>query len=356
MATPQELANILVSKGGYNPTDALNAARGVRAGELAKEFGVGSVTSDVPASTVPSGGVSAAPLPTAPAGGFQQGGWYGGRQYWNGTFSQPGQLHPESNQQGAGTMVNPEVLAATSAAAGLPAGANQTYINEQYAGTNAGQPGSNIPGVYAGGAGTGGVAGTTQPLSSLEVKVNEIQTSINAKKAEADKRRAEVNDNPFLSEASRVGRIAKIDAMLNDSIATENANLLYYQKQLDAEKLAAQPDYVVNTETDDNGNVTAFTIDKKTGKLVRTESLGKVGKSKSDANTTSVSNQAAIKQGLVNSTNSYGHVSPEIWNAALEAYIMDNLGSYDEFITLYGNLRDPNRTDSGTATGYREKE
>ena len=355
MATAQELANILVSKGGYGQVDALNAARGVRAAELAKEFGVGTVTSDVPASTVPMGGVSAAPLPTAPAGGFQQGGWYNGRQYWNNTFSQPGQIHPESNQQGAGTMVNPQTLAATSTQAGLAPGANQTYINSQYAGANLGQPGSNMAGVYSG---TPGVAGqdANKPLSDAQLKVNDIQTSINAKKAEADKRRAEVNDNPFLSEASRVGRIAKIDAMLNDSIATENANLLYYQKQLDAEKLAAQPDYVVNTETDDNGNVTAFTIDKKTGKLVRTESLGKVGKSKSDANTTSVSNQAAIKQGLVNSTNSYGHVSPEIWNATLEAYIMDNLGSYDEFITLYGNLRDPNRTDSGTATGYREKE
>src|SRR3990167_653722 len=38
----------------------------------------------------------------APSGGFQTGGWYSGRQYWNGTLSDPGVIHPQSNQQGAG--------------------------------------------------------------------------------------------------------------------------------------------------------------------------------------------------------------------------------------------------------------
>jgi len=296
MATVEELAKVLVSKGGYGQVDAFNAARGARAGELATEFGVGSVTSDVPVSTVPSGGVSAAPLPTAPAGGFQQGGWYNGRQYWNNTFSQPGQQHPESMQPGAGTMVSPEILAATSTAAGLQPGANQAYINSQYAGANQAQPGAaGMAGVYAGGAGVGTA---NQPLSALEVKVNEIQTSINAKKAEADKRRAEVNDNPFLSEASRVGRIAKIDSMLNDSLQTDNENLLYYQKQLDAEKTAAteaaKTDYAISTETDNAGNVTVITVDKKTGKLVSSISAGKVGK-------------AAVSTGAETITDNFQH-------------------------------------------------
>jgi hypothetical protein len=240
------------------------------------------------------GGVSAAPLPTAPSGGFQQGGWYNGRQYWNGTFSQPGQLHPESMQPGAGTMVSPEILAATSTAAGLQPGANQAYINAQYTGANAGQAGTTMPGVYAGGV----TATTNQPLSDLQVKVNELQTSINAKKAEADKRRAEVNDNPFLSEASRVGRIAKIDSMLNDSLQTDNENLLYYQKQLDAEKTAAteaaKTDYAISTETDNAGNVTVITVDKKTGKLVSSISAGKVGK-------------AAVSTGAETITDNFQH-------------------------------------------------
>lgn len=46
---------------------------------------------------------------TAPAGGFQQGGWYSGRQYWNGTLSAPGVINSQSDQQGAGQAVSNEV-------------------------------------------------------------------------------------------------------------------------------------------------------------------------------------------------------------------------------------------------------
>lgn len=70
--------------------------------------------------------------PTPPPGGFQQGGWYEGRQYWNGTFSAPGQIHSESNQQGAGQMVSGEVLQQTSVAAGNAPNANANFIASQY--------------------------------------------------------------------------------------------------------------------------------------------------------------------------------------------------------------------------------
>lgn len=49
-----------------------------------------------------------------PPGGFKQGGWYQGRQYWNGTLSDPGVIHPESNQRGAGQAVSKEVVQQTS--------------------------------------------------------------------------------------------------------------------------------------------------------------------------------------------------------------------------------------------------
>jgi hypothetical protein len=268
----QALIDALVAK-GYNPTDAANQARGANASSLAQEYLKTTVTPDVPKSTVAVGAVSAAPLPKTPAAGFQQGGWYAGRQFWNGTFSQPGQIHPESNQPGAGTMVPAETLAATSAAAGLEPGANQQFINAQYAGANVTQPGAApTAGVYA------GKTSATTKLSDAQVKANELQTSINAKKAEADKRRAEVNNNPWLSEASRVGQIAKIDSLLNDSINTDNANLLYWQKQADTEAANAKPDYDIQYQTDTAGNVTILTVDKKTGKLVSTVSAGKVGK------------------------------------------------------------------------------
>lgn len=49
---------------------------------------------------------------TAPTGGFKDGGWYSGYQYFQGSFaSQAGQIHPNSPQQGAGQAVSQEVKA-----------------------------------------------------------------------------------------------------------------------------------------------------------------------------------------------------------------------------------------------------
>jgi hypothetical protein len=61
---------------------------------------------------------------SAPSGGFQQGGWYSGRQYWGGTLSEPGQIHPSSNQQGAGQDVSQEVVQQSSPQ-------NWDYLQEQ---------------------------------------------------------------------------------------------------------------------------------------------------------------------------------------------------------------------------------
>lgn len=79
--------------------------------------------------------------PKAPAGGFKQGGWYDGMQYWNGTFSAPGQIHAESDQKGAGQMVSKEVVSQTnpnnvayleSRGAKLPSSSDQVspYLND----------------------------------------------------------------------------------------------------------------------------------------------------------------------------------------------------------------------------------
>lgn len=65
----------------------------------------------------------------APSGGFQQGGWYEGRQYWNGTLSPVGVINQYSDQVGAGQAVSEEVNRQTSVAAGLAPNANQDFIN-----------------------------------------------------------------------------------------------------------------------------------------------------------------------------------------------------------------------------------
>jgi len=51
---------------------------------------------------------------SAPAGGFSQGGWYSSRQYWGGTLSDPGVIHPQSDQAGAGQAVSQETVQQTS--------------------------------------------------------------------------------------------------------------------------------------------------------------------------------------------------------------------------------------------------
>lgn len=57
-------------------------------------------------------------------GQFKQGGWYSGRQYWNGSLGEVNQIHPESDQQGAGQQVSSEVISQTNPA-------NLGYINSQ---------------------------------------------------------------------------------------------------------------------------------------------------------------------------------------------------------------------------------
>lgn len=54
----------------------------------------------------------------------QQGGWYDGQQFWNGTLSAAGVINSQSNQQGAGQRVSNEVIAQTNPN-------NVSYIDSQ---------------------------------------------------------------------------------------------------------------------------------------------------------------------------------------------------------------------------------
>ncbi len=66
----------------------------------------------------------------APSGGFQTGGWYGGRQYWNGTLSDAGVIHPDSNQQGAGSAVSDSVNAQSAVAQGSSVQNFNQYLSD----------------------------------------------------------------------------------------------------------------------------------------------------------------------------------------------------------------------------------
>lgn len=180
----------------------------------------------------------------APSGGFQQGGWYGGRQYWGGTLSDPGSIHPQSNQQGAGQAVSQEVVAQTNPN-------NVAYVNAErqkasLAPLSIAPAQTTLPGgsfdPSASNAGLG--QGASLPQASINLPelykslqkdsgVQEAQTQLSNMEKSFIEQKGKINDNPFLSEASRVGRVAKLEQLFNERTANIRGDIA--TKQADAE-------------------------------------------------------------------------------------------------------------------------
>jgi hypothetical protein len=288
---------------------------------------------------------------SAPSGGFQQGGWYGGRQYWGGTLSDPGVIHESSNQQGAGQTVSAEVNLQSDTAQGNQQGDIANYLAQQrqqqptqaapqqqrVAPGGYGDPGGEIDG--------SGISGSQPTINLPELYqglfdqsgINEIDADLATKEREFTEAKAKINDNPFLSEATRVGRVAKMEtqfaertANLRNEAATKRADIETQMNiqtaQFDIESQQAQQaieqfnsllsmgaldnatgeaianitratgidssliqsaidaskkqevDTSAITSTDDNGVTTVSIINSKTGELINQTSLGGVSK------------------------------------------------------------------------------
>jgi hypothetical protein len=277
----------------------------------------------------------------------QQGGWYDGQQFWGGTLSQPGQINSLSNQQGAGQAVSQDVIAQTNPA-------NVAYINQQRQKTGlppspvqapVNQPAAVQPTGQTS-AGTGAGVGITPPatinLPSLYESlyassgIRDIEAQLSAKTNAYNEQVAKIKDNPYLSEATMTGRIAKLDqkfaadsAAIKNDIATKKADietqLNLQTKQFDINSQAAQQAFSqfnsllsagalndasgedianitratgissdmiysainaqkkknVNTSviqsTADSGEVTVSVINTDTGEIIKQSSLGKIG-------------------------------------------------------------------------------
>ena len=172
--------------------------------------------------------------PKTPPGGFQQGGWYSGRQYWGGTFSEPGQIHPGSSQSGAGQAVSKEVIAQT-------APQNVAYIEQQR--QTAGLAPSPTAGAPASSgfsqAGTTGQAGagagftppaTFDPVVSYDALykssgITDKQAQFSGMEKQHIEAKGKINDNPFLSEATRVGRVAKLEQLFGERTANIKSDI-----------------------------------------------------------------------------------------------------------------------------------
>lgn len=302
---------------------------------------------------------------TPPSGGFQQGGWYNGRQFWNGTLSEPGVIHPDSNQVGAGQTVSPEVNAQSARQQGVSPQQFESYLQTQRqqavnvtpSATSTASMGASASAGGTSGGTAGGVTGlgltTPSTINLPEIYKNlyatsgisDLENSYSQLSKEYTEAKGKINDNPFLSEATRVGRIAKIESLFNErtanlknDIATKKADietqlnlqtkqfdidsenaknaLSYFNTLLDAgalntasgediatitrttgipssliysaikSKTANNANTQVITSTNDYGEVTVSVVDKNTGEIIKQTSLGKVGNAEQGAKAT----------------------------------------------------------------------
>lgn len=327
----------------------------------------------------------------------QQGGWYDGRQYWGGTLSDPGVINSQSNQQGAGQAVSKEVNQQTSIAAGKAPDANQQYIDQQKAAlaktptatplVTTSIPKSSTPASVS----SAGLGVVTPPTTlnlpdlyknlSTQAGLTDIEKRITEKTNRYNEVQAGINDNPWLSESNRVGRISKLTSDFENGIKTDQNELAMKKqdiqtqldlatKQFDINSQAAQQamqqfnallsmgaldgasgndiagitaatgissDMIqaainaqkakntktqVITSTNDAGIVTVSVINPDTGEIISQKSLGAVGNA---------------ENGSSGSSGSKVNQSAEA-NAAIINYIQDknaqNAASPEDFITL----------------------
>lgn len=328
----------------------------------------------------------------APAGGFKQGGWYKGRQYWGGTLSDPGVIHPASGAVGAGKLVSREVNLQSDVAQDNKPGDIEKYLaSQRQKAATAGQPAGVVPGGAGGGVGGGAATGggggfglgtggestidlqgqyknltKEAGISGLEEEFSNIEKAFIEAKGKS-------NDNPFLSEATRVGREAKLQKLFDErtanirgDIATKKAdvetqlNLKLKQFDINSQQAkqgldqlnalismgaltnasgedianltrstgissnlirnAVQTSKQANvqpkliTSTDASGNVVVSTIDANTGTLINQQSLGSVGKGFAPK-TGSASTTANIKDQFVEDTESlqWRNIGGQMW-------------------------------------------
>jgi len=343
----------------------------------------------------------------APTGGFSTGGWYSGFQYWNGTFaSQAGQIHPASDQQGAGETVSEEVNIQGDIAQGLAPGTNQAYINQQNAQPQQQQQQTqqtpatpSTPGASS--QSTPGSTGTTaQPQEDVDFQAiyKNIQENSGVKALEDDylekerifiETKAKINDNPFLSEATRVGRerktielfnertanlqnkiaMRKADAEMETKLALKQIDYDSDQSQIAFDQLNSlissgafanasgeliaewtrrtgvssdlimsavkaqsktDVDTQIITSTADSGEVTISVINSQTGEIINQSSLGNVGNAEGGGGGGGDNEENANRENLVMNIKE-GHTLRKL----IERYGVSGGLSIDEIYRLY---------------------
>jgi len=182
-----------------------------------------------------------------------QGGWYDGQQYWAGTLSAPGQINSQSNQQGAGQYVSKEVVQQTNPN-------NWDYLQQQQQKYNAPAPSPSTHfkadsfGSSPSGSGVGFSApapidlpGLYNTLSS-NAGISDLEQKM-ADKADAyAKAQSKINDNPYLSEASRVGRVQKLSIDYNNDIKNDQDLLAMKKADIEMQLNLQSKQFEINSQ------------------------------------------------------------------------------------------------------------
>jgi hypothetical protein len=120
--------------------------------------------------------------------------------------------------------------------------------------------------------------GTTTPeIDAINRQITDRQTALS-------KAQLGINDNPFYSEATRVGKLRSLQDQYNADITPLNTQLKTLTEAYNT-KIKAEADSqktTLKTFTDNDGNTVAITLDSKGNEINRT-SLGNVGKGKTPA-------------------------------------------------------------------------
>jgi hypothetical protein len=201
---------------------------------------------------------------TTPSGGFQTGGWYSGRQYWNGTLSDPGVEHPESSSATAGKTVSAEVNAASAAAQGVSAQQLESYLAGQRKTSANVTPTTATPSTT--GTGTTGASGTSA-LSGLATAtqatlnlpelyqslynssgVSDIEAELLTKTKAYNTAISKIKNNPYLSEATMTGRISKMDEKYNADVAALKNDIATRKADIETQINLQTKQYDINSE------------------------------------------------------------------------------------------------------------
>lgn len=243
--------------------------------------------------------------PTPPAGGYQVGGWYNGQQ-WNGTsFGAPNVITVGSS---AGQTVNPAVVAAGNKAQGLAPGTNEAYLAKVSA--------NPVNPVSANPSATGGTTDVSATVSATTPEIDAINKQIADRQQALSKAQLAINDNPFYSEATRVGKLRSLQEQYNADLVPLNTQLKSltdaYNAKIKADQTANKT--TVKTFTDANGNVSAVAMDGQ-GNVVNQVNLGSVGKGtksgKAATTKLTTTDKAVLKEGVASDAKD-GHTLQEI--------------------------------------------